>query len=107
MEDSFNAAGRARGRKRKEIALVSKKAAEGADAEGADSIPSEMAKAARHGRISRQAKEAWSGVDGFDNADGKKMTSTQKIFAIGIASFVIFGGILFAISKFGGKKGGK
>lgn len=106
MEDSFNASGRARARKRKAMTMARQGARTAAEsAVNPMAIPKALAQEASQGKISAQAKEAWSGVDGFDNATGKKLTKNQKMIGIAAATIIIGGALVFAIVKMRKKKG--
>lgn len=100
FEDSFNASGRRKGRNKKAI-TIAKKAAVASTPIG---LTAQLADEATKGAISKQVKEGWSNIDGFDNASGKKFTSNQKIAAIIIATVVIVGGAVLIIKKLGKKK---
>lgn len=105
MEDSFNASGRARARKRKSIVLARQSARPLSEsAINQMAVPMALANEAAQGNISKQAKDGWSGVDGFDNASGKKLSTTQKAIGITVATIIIGGALVFAIVKLRKKK---
>ncbi len=106
FEDQFNASGKHKGagkhgaRNKKIIQIAKDGPAEGTP----QSLPMQLADEASRNGISRQAKEGWSGIDGFDNATGKKLSDGKKALLIGGAALALAGLVYFITTRMDKKK---